>query len=63
MLYYFTGPNPSNTADKGGNLGNSPSDPLDPEQKTFYENLPFHGMQNPPNKVRVDYIYQITLHK
>ena len=23
----------------------------DPETKTFYENLPFHGIQTPPNKV------------
>ena len=24
----------------------------EPETKTFYENLPFHGIQSPPNKVR-----------
>lgn len=23
----------------------------EPETKTFYENLPFHGIQSPPNKV------------
>lgn len=46
-------PNQSNTADKNGNpTGTAPDPNADPEQRTFYENLPFHGMQNPPNKVR-----------
>lgn len=47
------GPNPSATKDKS-DLNSSPSDALlqtDPDNKAFYENLPFHGMQNPPNKV------------
>ncbi|XP_046675859.1 hemicentin-2-like isoform X6 [Homalodisca vitripennis] len=47
-----TGPNPSATKDKS-DLNSSPSDALlqtDPDNKAFYENLPFHGMQNPPNK-------------
>ncbi|XP_054282603.1 hemicentin-1-like isoform X4 [Macrosteles quadrilineatus] len=46
------GPNPSTTKDKS-DLNSSPSDALlqtDPDNKAFYENLPFHGMQNPPNK-------------
>ncbi|XP_046675860.1 hemicentin-2-like isoform X7 [Homalodisca vitripennis] len=45
-------PNPSATKDKS-DLNSSPSDALlqtDPDNKAFYENLPFHGMQNPPNK-------------
>lgn len=47
-------PNPSSIADKGG-LGAAPpgggsADPLTDPDKGFYENLPFHGMQNPPNK-------------
>lgn len=34
-------------------LSSSPNDALlQPDgDKVFYENLPFHGMQNPPNKV------------
>lgn len=28
------------------------ADPLNDPDGGFYENLPFHGMQNPPNKVR-----------
>uniref|UniRef100_A0A1B6E6D7 Ig-like domain-containing protein n=1 Tax=Clastoptera arizonana TaxID=38151 RepID=A0A1B6E6D7_9HEMI len=45
-------PNPSATKDKS-DLNSSPSDALlhpDPDNRAFYENLPFHGMQNPPNK-------------
>ncbi|XP_017770206.1 PREDICTED: LOW QUALITY PROTEIN: uncharacterized protein LOC108557968 [Nicrophorus vespilloides] len=50
-------PNPSSIADKGG-LGAAPpggglADPLTDPDKGFYENLPFHGMQNPPNKVAI----------
>ncbi|XP_054284692.1 hemicentin-2-like isoform X5 [Macrosteles quadrilineatus] len=50
------GPNPSTTKDKS-DLNSSPSDALlqtDPDNKAFYENLPFHGMQNPPNKPDMD---------
>lgn len=47
-------PNPSSTADKGGSgvapPGGGSADPLTDPDKGFYENLPFHGMQNPPNK-------------
>lgn len=49
----LTGPNQSATKDKS-DLNSSPSDALlqtDPDNKAFYENLPFHGIQNPPNKV------------
>nr|XP_022900084.1 uncharacterized protein LOC111413372 isoform X2 [Onthophagus taurus] len=47
-------PNQSSMGDKGG-LGGTPqgggiADPLNDPDKLFYENLPFHGMQNPPNK-------------
>ncbi|CAH0389722.1 unnamed protein product [Bemisia tabaci] len=43
-------PNPSSTTDKS-NLNSSPSDALlSPDNdKAFYENLPFHGLQKPPN--------------
>jgi len=50
----FAGPNPSDTKDKSKDRNSSPSDALlqpDLDAKTFYENLPFHGIQNPPNKV------------
>ncbi|XP_039278812.1 uncharacterized protein LOC111055569 [Nilaparvata lugens] len=46
-------PNPSSTKDKSDLNSSSPSDALlqpDGDNKAFYENLPFHGMQNPPNK-------------
>ncbi|CAH0389720.1 unnamed protein product [Bemisia tabaci] len=45
-----SGPNPSSTTDKS-NLNSSPSDALlSPDNdKAFYENLPFHGLQKPPN--------------
>lgn len=56
--YYlsFTAPNLSTTEDKA-RLGAAPprdyaADPMTDSEKQFYENLPFHGMQNPPNKVR-----------
>ncbi|XP_075211629.1 neuromusculin isoform X3 [Lycorma delicatula] len=45
-------PNPSATKDKS-DLNSSPNDallPPDADNNAFYENLPFHGMQNPPNK-------------
>ncbi|XP_065160558.1 uncharacterized protein nrm isoform X4 [Atheta coriaria] len=47
-------PNPSSTQDKGV-LGAAPpgggsADPLTDPDNGFYENLPFHGMQSPPNK-------------
>ena len=53
--FHVSVPNQSSTADKGL-LGGSPqsgglADPLADPDKGFYENLPFHGMQNPPNKV------------
>lgn len=53
----ITAPNQSSTENKT-NLGITPFDGgsvnpnnTEPENKGFYENLPFHGMQNPPNKV------------
>lgn len=53
----FSAPNQSSTENKT-NLGLTQPDDgsvnpnnIDPENKGFYENLPFHGMQNPPNKV------------
>ncbi|KAJ8954753.1 hypothetical protein NQ314_007023 [Rhamnusium bicolor] len=47
-------PNPSSIEDKA-RLGAVPPvggtvDPLSDPDKGFYENLPFHNMQNPPNK-------------
>lgn len=30
------------------------ADPANDHDKGFYENLPFHGMQNPPNKVSLE---------
>ncbi|XP_060519272.1 titin isoform X2 [Cylas formicarius] len=33
-----------------GNMQDHPHAAHDPNDKGFYENLPFHGMQNPPNK-------------
>lgn len=30
------------------------ADPANDYDKGFYENLPFHGMQNPPNKVSLE---------
>jgi hypothetical protein len=54
-LFYAPAPNPSSTGDKM-RLGAAPpvggsADPANDHDKGFYENLPFHGMQNPPNKV------------
>jgi hypothetical protein len=45
---------PGNLSDKSKDDYHSPSDALlqPNHDKGFYENLPFHGMQNPPNKVR-----------
>lgn len=37
----------------GTPLGGSTTDPLLNPDKSFYENLPFHGLQNPPDKVCV----------
>lgn len=54
----FSAPNQSSAENKtnlglaqpdGGSV--NPNNVVDPENKGFYENLPFHGMQNPPNKV------------
>lgn len=60
IIFYFSllsAPNQSSTESKTP-LGLGPQDGgsvnhnnLDPDNKGFYENLPFHGMQNPPNKV------------
>lgn len=52
----FAAPNLSSTEDKA-RLGAVPprdytAGPMTDSEKQFYENLPFHGMQNPPNKVR-----------
>ncbi|XP_025836985.1 hemicentin-2 isoform X3 [Agrilus planipennis] len=50
----FSAPNTTiGTADRkrnGGSSRNGSKDPLTLAEKEFYENLPFHGMQNPPNK-------------
>lgn len=50
LLFFSVGPSQSGTGDKSG-LGpqGSPHDGLG--ERAFYENLPFHGMQNPPAKV------------
>ncbi|XP_075211632.1 neuromusculin isoform X6 [Lycorma delicatula] len=51
-IFPLSGPNPSATKDKS-DLNSSPNDallPPDADNNAFYENLPFHGMQNPPNK-------------
>ncbi|XP_024084206.1 hemicentin-1 isoform X2 [Cimex lectularius] len=44
----ITGPNPSSNKDINSSHSNAllPPDP----DKAFYENLPFHNIQNPPNK-------------
>ncbi|XP_044729273.1 hemicentin-1 [Chrysoperla carnea] len=44
------GPSQSNTADKNNLNKDNPSETLTDPDRGFYENLPFHGMQNPPNK-------------
>lgn len=52
---FVLAPNPSSTGDKGrlgADPGDGSTDPLTMD-KGFYENLPFHGMQNPPNKVQI----------
>lgn len=59
LLFNVSAPNPSSTQDKGV-LGAAPpgggsADPLTDPDNGFYENLPFHGMQSPPNKVRTPY--------
>lgn len=45
------------------NDSTTPIDPLNqPENdKAFYENLPFHGMQNPPNKVRIFCLFMFDI--
>lgn len=60
-LLFFVAPNLSSTEDKA-RLGAAPprdygADPMTESEKQFYENLPFHGMQNPPNKVSHNSIY------
>lgn len=57
-------PNPSSTGDKerlGAEPGDGSTDPLTNADKGFYENLPFHGMQNPPNKVRTFFVASYPL--
>ncbi|XP_034251543.1 hemicentin-1 isoform X2 [Thrips palmi] len=47
------GPNPAISKDKAKDRNNAPGDallPADGDGKAFYENLPFHGIQNAPNK-------------
>lgn len=50
------GSGPGNLSGKSKDSYNSPSDGLlqPNNDKTFYENLPFHGMQHPPNKLKSD---------
>ncbi|KAF5279443.1 hypothetical protein FQA39_LY05553 [Lamprigera yunnana] len=43
-------PNQSIIADRGRPHNDGLTDPLTTPDKGFYENLPFHGMQTPPNK-------------
>lgn len=57
LWFHVSAPNQSSTENKT-NLGLTPPsggsvnpNNVDPDNKGFYENLPFHGMQNPPNKV------------
>lgn len=45
------GSKPPPTGHKDNGVPSSPDD--DANKQTFYENLPFHGMQPPPNKVRL----------
>lgn len=62
LFFFFAAPNQSSTENKINlaNLGAAPQDGspnninMDPDNKGFYENLPFHGMQNPPNKVYIE---------
>lgn len=65
FFFYVLAPNPSSIEDKA-RLGAAPpvggiADPLSDPDKGFYENLPFHGMQNPPNKVRSCANYNLSL--
>lgn len=58
IFAYFPAPNQSSAENKNNSGLTQPSggsvnpNNIDPDNKGFYENLPFHGMQNPPNKVR-----------
>ncbi|XP_063885393.1 B-cell receptor CD22-like isoform X4 [Scylla paramamosain] len=45
---YPEGSKPPSTGHKDNGVPSSPDD--DTNKQTFYENLPFHGMQAPPNK-------------
>ncbi|XP_045123893.1 uncharacterized protein LOC123511891 isoform X7 [Portunus trituberculatus] len=45
---YPEGSKPPSTGHKDNGVPSSPDD--DTNKQTFYENLPFHGMQPPPNK-------------
>lgn len=61
QILSISAPNPSSTGDKsrlGGDPGDGSMDPL--TDKGFYENLPFHGMQNPPNKVSNQRIFFVV---
>ncbi|XP_045123892.1 uncharacterized protein LOC123511891 isoform X6 [Portunus trituberculatus] len=46
--HYPEGSKPPSTGHKDNGVPSSPDD--DTNKQTFYENLPFHGMQPPPNK-------------
>lgn len=40
-----------NQTTNSNHMGSMSDGMTDPDTKTFYENLPFHGIQTPPNKV------------
>ncbi|XP_051156595.1 hemicentin-1 isoform X3 [Leptopilina boulardi] len=44
------GSDPNQTTNSN-HMGNMSEGMTDPDTKTFYENLPFHGIQTPPNKL------------
>lgn len=57
-MFNFPAPNQSSAENKTNlglaaqpDAGSVNPNNIAPEDRGFYENLPFHGMQNPPNKV------------
>lgn len=62
IFFNFVRPGSSDLGGKNKNNYHSPNDALlQPESdKVFYENLPFHGMQNPPNKVNINFSSFVT---